>query len=68
MKAKYPGFCTDCREPIRIGDDIDRCDDGWSHIECDGPLTVERPRGDTCPNCWTQRSLTGECLCEGIDR
>lgn len=54
--ASYPGGCTECPEPIRIGELIESVGlTDYKHIVCPEPrpiAAIERLPGETpCPTC-----------------
>jgi hypothetical protein len=68
FRAKYPGRCAQCEEVIEQGDLLDWTDD--AQVVHDGCIeSVERnafrlkPR-ETCPRCFTEKAVTGACLCD----
>lgn len=66
-RAKYDGFCGECREPIQSGDMID-----WSgaqdgrviHVDCEpDDLRDEVPR-PVCTKCFQMKAVSGACGCD----
>lgn len=60
--ATHAGECEKCEEGIRAGQRIERVDRGgvgavWAHVACPMPRAI-------CETCWTQKSVTGACMCE----
>lgn len=67
FRAKYPGRCTACDEPIEIGDRLATTEDGFHvHEACPDTFPSVQPR-ETCPRCWTERSVSGACACDPED-
>lgn len=57
IEAQRAGECDACVYGIRPGQKITpTADGGWEHTRC--------PEGRvTCPVCFTQVSVSGDCLC-----
>lgn len=62
-EAQYPGVCAECAGKIRPGDAITSASGGgrWQHVTCP-PAKFDVVR-EMCPGCFTERSVTGACLC-----
>lgn len=57
IEARYAGECDACTFGIRPGQKIQAMPDGgWEHTRC----PAER---QTCPECFTQVSVSGACMC-----
>jgi len=57
--AQYPGECTRCDEPIKVGQGIDGDSEGCAHVVC--PV-VDRP---VCGGCFLELPASGVCgVCE----
>lgn len=57
-KAERSGECDRCDEGIRPGQRIETTASGaWAHVACPMPREI-------CETCWTQKSVTGTCMCE----
>ena len=62
FRAKYPGTCASCQEPILVDQLVEYVDDKLEHVMCDAVAPQER-EAEVCPNCFTEKSLSGECSC-----
>ena len=60
FQAAHAGTCATCRIEFDPGELIERSETGWSHETC--PENT-KPTGETCSECFTAKSLSGECLC-----
>lgn len=61
--AAYPGRCSVCPEPIRIGDEITLAENrAPMHAECAGvdPQVVGRREPTVCPRCFIAHA--GDCF------
>lgn len=57
IEAQRAGECDSCAFGIRPGQKITpTVDGGWEHTRC----PAER---QTCPECFTQVSVSGACMC-----
>lgn len=56
--------CINCHGRISPSDSVVDTVDGPSHRDCwlDNP-EAETKRGEVCPECFTEKSLTGVCAC-----
>jgi hypothetical protein len=70
FKAKYDGWCSECGEPIREGDELEWGDEGRVvHAEClpdaqsvkNARLGLDRP---ACPKCFQIPAANGQCGCD----
>ena len=55
MQARFPGYCEECEDRIRVGDEITRLSDGgWSHEDCADHAQLGDPDSTAaaCPECW----------------
>ncbi len=60
ITASRSSECVNCEEGIRAGQRIAPVGEGkWAHVACPMPRPI-------CESCWTQKSVTGACLCEGV--
>lgn len=56
--ARHKGSCTECWEPINVGDFVEYNDKGGLvHTECP---ELERPEKEPCPDCFLIHA--GECF------
>lgn len=66
FEARYRGRCASaaCDRPIEQGDQVVFVDQGLFHDECaldaGAPAPLQRP---VCPECFTERSVSGACSC-----
>lgn len=64
MVAQRTGTCGDCDGKIREGDAITTEGGGrWRHVVCP-PAKFDVTR-ELCSECFTEKSVTGACMCEG---
>jgi hypothetical protein len=69
VEARFGGFCAACEQTIQVGERItpDPLDGGgktWIHERCPaGRMDLQRP---VCQECWTEKSVTGACMCEQV--
>ena len=43
MQARFPGYCEECEDRIRVGDEIMPTEDGdWTHAKCVPPTRPAR--------------------------
>ena len=67
--ARFPSKCPACLGSIAVGDVIvpDPTPNGaqpWVHETCPaGRLDIVR---SVCPECFTERSVTGQCMCPEV--
>lgn len=63
IEAQLTSRCDDCGGMIQPGQMIASHSDGWwRHLVCPpGRLDLVR---QVCPVCFTERSVTGACMCE----
>lgn len=60
--ASFTSKCGACDGPIDLGDRITREGTRWVHISCPpGRMDLVR---EQCSECFTEKSVTGACLCE----
>lgn len=65
--ARYEGKCAECGEAVEVGQQIEYADPpsaGWrrvQHVTC--PESVEPAARPTCPRCFMEIALSGECGC-----
>lgn len=59
FRARYPGRCGNCDEPIEPGDEVTYVDEDVVHADCDTPEPTGRPT-PVCPAC----HLTQPCDCQ----
>ena len=55
MQARFPGYCEECEDRIRVGDEITATSDGrWSHKDCadSAQLDTLDNAATACPQCW----------------
>jgi hypothetical protein len=67
FRAKYNGWCVECEEPIRAGDEIQYdAADQVVHVSCaasDRTDVQGNPR-PVCPRCFQMKSVSGACGCD----
>lgn len=64
FQAKYAGRCPDCGESIEVGDVVQYNEDGKVvHGLCDAAVAVAPARRGICPDCFTEKSVSGACGC-----
>lgn len=61
FEAKHPGVCAGCEEFFDRGELVRYVDDRIEHVEC---IKVA-PLREVCTECFTEKSVSGECLCIG---
>lgn len=61
FEAKYTGICVSCGQYFSPGELIRYVDEQIEHVEC---VNVSVLR-EMCPECFTERSVCGDCLCVG---
>jgi hypothetical protein len=58
IEAQRSGPCEACNEGIHRGQKIQPLPDGgWEHTRCPEPRPI-------CGECFTEKSVTGACMCE----
>lgn len=62
FRAKYPGRCVNCDEPIEV-DDLLRWDDDRVavHAACDAVSPALTAKQEVCPRCFTEKAVNGTC-------
>lgn len=66
VEAQYAGTCEACAGRIEPGELIEfvRYSGGWMHEVCPpGRMDIVR---EICSECFTERSVTGACMCEQV--
>lgn len=67
--ARFGGRCAaECGERIKPGDVVEYVDDQLVHEGCVPAPVMERPAREQCPDCFTERSVTGACMCPEVAR
>lgn len=62
FNARWAGTCQSCGGQFDQGDEVARTKDGTVHEGCrDDP--AEPKRGEVCPECFTEKALSGVCAC-----
>ncbi|MBW9093136.1 hypothetical protein JNB62_05525 [Microbacterium jejuense] len=65
MTAMFATKCDACGGMIQPGQKIGALPDGdWTHVVCP-PAKFDITR-DVCPECFTERSVTGACMCPEV--
>ena len=63
FEARYPGRCA-AGDEISVGDILAYDSDRQGiHVECADYPDRPKKRGEICPRCFTEKSLTGACAC-----
>lgn len=61
FRAKFPGRCNICDNPVEPGDECDYTDDDeLAHVYCINTDSIEDSTAAVCPDCWTIHA--GECI------
>jgi hypothetical protein len=61
FEAKYKGTCSDCHEPIEVGDQVVYVNDELVHVDCEGSALADvlnmRPRkkAAVCERCFMEK-------------
>lgn len=63
FQAKYPGRCVACDDEIEVGDLLRWDDDVAVHAGCDAKNPMPELQRETCPKCWTEIAVSGDCAC-----
>lgn len=61
FEALFAGTCSGCGDRIEVGDLVRYVDDQLEHVEC----VKVAPLREVCSECFTEKSVSGECLCIG---
>ena len=62
FQARYDGHCSECGEPIHVGDTVTYRDHALCHEDC--PDEQHPWSTHICPRCHLQLPLSGHCDCE----
>lgn len=64
-EAEYEGRCPECGGKITLGTRITSATGAvWVHAVCPpGKLDLAR---EVCSGCFTEKSVTGTCMCEAV--
>lgn len=64
FRAKYDGFCHECRESIAEGDRLDWSEGQVVHEDCLPDAVKDEAPRPTCPKCWQVIASNGACGCD----
>lgn len=67
FRAKYPGRCPDCGDPIEVGDTLVATQDGLAVHEEDVRRSASELSREVCPRCFTEKAVNGACACDPED-
>ena len=63
FRARYDGRCPSCAVVIESGDLLTYDDGQVVHAECADVERPERRVRATCPDCWQEYAVNGDCAC-----
>ena len=64
FKAKFDGWCGECREPIVKDDELEWLEGSVVHADCLADAVRDEAPRPTCSKCWQVTATNGSCGCD----